>query len=197
MRIRTGLALGLLLVLAAAGCARGTGDEGVASAGGATPAASSSGQGNTGPRNPQADQEQFLKFAQCMRDHGVPMEDPQFDGGAVSLAIPEGTDKSKVDAAQAECKQYMPGGGEPPKLDPADQEKLRKFSQCMRDNGIASFPDPSEDGGIRFNGEGGVDPKSEQFKAAQKACEQYQPKPPGGGEAGEGTTQKHSSGGGA
>src|SRR3954453_6899916 len=111
MRVRTSLALGLLLVLTAAGCAKGTGgDDGVASAGGGTPAASAS--ASSGPRNPQADQEQFLKFAQCMRDHGVPMEDPQFDGGGISLMIPEGTDKAKVDAAQAGGRRHIPNGGE-------------------------------------------------------------------------------------
>jgi hypothetical protein len=198
MRIRTSLALGLLLVLTAAGCARGTGgDDGVASAGEgkATPSATASAGG--GKRDPQADQEAFLKYAQCMRDHGVPMEDPQMEGGGVNMMVPEGTDKSKVDAANAECKSLMPNGGEPQKLDPATQEKLRKFSQCMRDNGIASFPDPSEDGGIQIKGDPGtdLDPGSERFKAAQKACEQYQPKPGGGGEGDDGGS--HVTGGGA
>jgi hypothetical protein len=193
MRVRTSLALGLLLVLTAAGCAKGTGgDDGVASASGATPAASAS--ASSGSRNPKDDQEQFLKFAQCMRDHGVPMEDPQFDGGGISLMIPEGTDKSKVDAAQAECKQYMPNGGEPPKLDAAQQEQMRKFAQCMRDNGISNFPDPSEEGGFQIDGDKlGIDPKSEQFKAAEQACKQFQPKGEGG-EGGEHTSTNEGGG---
>ncbi|WP_433210202.1 hypothetical protein ACQP00_47070 [Dactylosporangium sp. CS-047395] len=202
MRIRTSLALGLLLVLTAAGCGKagGTGDEGVASAGGgkadATPTATATG-GTGVRRDPQADQEAFLKFAQCMRDHGVPMEDPNFEGNGVSLTIPEGTDKSKVDAAQAECKSLMPNGGEPPKLSPEQQERMRKYAQCMRDQGITNFPDPSEEGGFMIDGDKlSVDLRGEQMKAAEKACEQYDLRPKGGdGEAGEKTTQD--SGGGA
>nr|BFE65484.1 hypothetical protein GCM10020063_100100 [Dactylosporangium thailandense] len=181
MRIRTSLVLGLLLVLTAAGCAKGTGgDDGVATAGDgkAGPTASATGSGK---RDRQAEQEALLKFAQCMRDHGIPMDDPQFEGNGVNITIPEGTDKAKVDAAQAECKQFMPNGGQPPKVDPADQEKLRKFAQCMREHGITNFPDPSEDGGIMLDSDKlGIDPRGEQMKAAEKACEQYQPKRPAG-----------------
>src|SRR3954453_11855424 len=186
MRIRTSLALGLLLVLTAAGCARSPGaDDGVASAGGPAPAASAS--SSSSPHDPQQDQEQFLKFAQCMRDHGVPMDDPQFDGGGISLSMPEGTDKSKVDAAQAECKQYMPNGGQPPKLDAAHQEQMRKFAQCMRDQGISNFADPSEDGGFIIDRDKiGIGPQSDKFKAAEKASKQYRSM--GGGQGGAGDT---------
>ena len=49
-----------------------------------------------------------------------------------------------------------------------DEPDLQAFSQCMRDNGIAEFPDPGPDGisldRLR------VDPDSPQFKAAKAAC---------------------------
>lgn len=183
MRIRTGLVLGLLLVLPVAGCARGGGgDNGVATAGGAKPSASASAGAGTGPHDRQHDQEQMLKFAQCMRDHGIPMDDPQFDTGGVSIMMPQGSDKSKVDAAQQQCKQYLPNGGEPMTPDPQMQEQMRKFAQCMRDQGITGFPDPSDDGGIKIDaGTLGADPQSEQFKKAESACSQYRPAPKGGG----------------
>jgi hypothetical protein len=74
----------------------------------------------------KADQEKFLKFAQCMRDHGIPMEDPKFEGGGVRLSI--GGDKgqprlddAKVEAAQKACQSNLPaemregpGGGDGP-----------------------------------------------------------------------------------
>jgi hypothetical protein len=191
MRIRTGLVLALLLVLPAAGCARGGDkDDGVASAGGAKPSASASGQGD---RDPAKDQERMLEFAKCMREHGVPMEDPEFEGNGVSIMIPEGTDKTKIDAAQAACKQYMPNGGEPMKADPQMQEQMRKFAQCMRENGVPNFPDPGEDGGLMIEGDKlGVDPKSETFKNAEKACEQFQPK----GKDGEGSSTQERGGAG-
>ncbi|GAA2352406.1 hypothetical protein [Dactylosporangium salmoneum] len=185
--------LALLLVLPLAGCARGgDGDTGVATAGTgkAEPSASATTRASHDPKD---DQEQMLQYAQCMRDHGVPMNDPQFEGGGISITIPEGTDKAKVDAANAECKRYMPNGGEPPKLDPAQQEKLRKFAQCMREHGIVNFPDPSEEGGLMIDSDKlGVDPQSQQFKDAEKACDEYRPKPPGGGDGGE---QQHTEAG--
>ena len=198
MRIRTGLALGLLLVLAAAGCGKPSGaDNGVATAGDGKASPTATASTGNGKRDPQADQEAFLKFAQCMRDHGVPMEDPQFDGGGVSLMIPEGTDKAKVDAAQGECKQFMPNGGEPPKLSPEDQERMRKYAQCMREHGITNFPDPGEDGRMMIDGNKlGIDPQSEQMKAAEKACEQYDMGPKGG-EGNDKSTQNHEAGSGA
>jgi len=56
-------------------------------------------------------------------------------------------------------------------------EQMRKFSQCMRDNGVPDFPDPDADGRLRGPGhdrEG--DPK---FRAAQEKCRE---KLPGGGD---------------
>ncbi|MEV0133959.1 hypothetical protein AB0H83_36515 [Dactylosporangium sp. NPDC050688] len=199
MRVRTAFALGLLLVLGATatGCARSGGGDGVASAGGTPTASASSGTGNEA-RDPGKDQEAMLKYAQCMREHGVDMPDPQFDGGSVTMMLPEGTDRAKVDAANEQCKRFMPNGGKPRKADPETQEKMRKFSQCMRENGVPDFPDPSEDGGIRIDGTkgGSLDPGSEVFKKAQKVCEQYQPKPPGAG-AGGPKTQTNGTGSGA
>jgi hypothetical protein len=203
MRFRTGLAAALLLLLPVAGCARGqNGGDGVASASTAKPSASASASAS-GPHDPKDDQEAFLKYAQCMRDHGIPMDDPNFEGNGISMSIPEGTDKAKVDAANSECKQFMPNGGQPEKLDPAQLEKLRKFSECMREHGIKDFPDPSEEGGLMIDGDKvGIDPQSQQFKDAEHACEQYQPRPPGGegadgGDGGAQTQQHVENGGGS
>jgi hypothetical protein len=199
MRVRTALVLGLLLVLgpAVTGCGKPAGGNGVASAGGTPTASASSGTGNS-QRDPVKDQENMLKYAQCMRDKGVDMPDPQMDGGGISMMIPEGTDKEKVEAAHEQCKQFMPNGGEPMKADPEMQERMRKFSQCMRENGVPEFPDPSEDGGIRIDGTkgGGLDPNSEAFKKAEAACKEFQPKRPGDDDSGS-TTQKTETGGSA
>ncbi len=201
MRVRTASVLGLLLVLglAASGCAKPSGGDGVASAGGTPTASASSGTGDSRP-DPVKDQENFLKYAQCMREQGVDMPDPQMDGGGISMMIPQGTDKAKVDAANELCKQHLPNGGQPMKADPEMQEKMRKFAQCMRDNGLPDFPDPDEDGGIRIDGGGpgggGVDPRSEAFKKAEAACKDFQPKRPGSDETGS-TNQKTENGGSA
>ena len=55
-----------------------------------------------------------LKFAQCMRDHGVDMPDPQVNGGMVAIQIGNGVDPNSptLQAAQEACKDLMgpPGG---------------------------------------------------------------------------------------
>src|SRR5581483_10837838 len=64
-------------------------------------------------------QETFLRFARCMRSHGVPsFPDPQIStkGGGVAVKIGgpgSGLDPSSplFQRAQTACRQYLPGGG--------------------------------------------------------------------------------------
>ncbi|HXR21675.1 MAG TPA: hypothetical protein VN786_03880 [Acidimicrobiales bacterium] len=56
-------------------------------------------------------------------------------------------------------------------------QKALKFSECMRSNGIANFPDPKSSGGIQIGSSSGIDPQSPQFQSAQKACRKYFPVP--------------------
>jgi hypothetical protein len=172
-----------LLVLSGAGCARVYQDDGVATASGTTELnVSASASAGFSP-DPQRDQESFLQFAKCMREHGVPMEDPQLDGGRIHMLLPEGVDKETAKAAHEECRKLLPNGGEPIKIDPETQEKMRQFAQCMRENGVPNFPDPGEGGGIMIDGNKlGIDPRSEEFKKAEEACAQYRPMPRGSGE---------------
>jgi hypothetical protein len=113
--------------------------------------------------------------------------DPEVDeDGRVKFGGPapgkvDAADREKMQAAQEKCKQYLPNGGEPPKLSAEELDQMRKFSQCMRENGYPDFPDPQPDGGIRIEGDqnGTMDPESEQWKEAHKKCEQYMPARPG------------------
>ena len=68
----------------------------------------------------------------------------------------------------------------------ADDPDLLALSQCMRDNGIANFPDPGPDGGLLLDGTG-IDPDSPQFKAAQEACRDLRPQPDPAGPNGSST----------
>lgn len=160
------VALPLMAVLALAGCAREGGDDGIASAGNGTAAATPS----AGPSLSQ--QERGIKFAQCMREHGIEMDDPDPNGGPVRVRIggpgSGPVDKGKAEAAMEACKQYSPfGEGGPGKADPQMAENMRKFAQCMRDNGVPNFPDP-DGNGIRIDASVGEDPD---FEAAQKLCQ--------------------------
>jgi hypothetical protein len=168
------VAVPLALALALAGCSSPDGGAEVASVSGtASPSA-----GTDSEAAGLSGQEKALKYAQCMRDHGVPMEDPQIDGGKIEVKIDGGRapgDKSKFDAAQEACKEYTPGGGpNGGNPDPQAQENMRKMAQCMRDSGVPNFPDPDPQGGIRIDRGVGEDPD---FPAAQQKCEaQYGPK---------------------
>jgi hypothetical protein len=193
MRRRWMLALAPLLAAGLTGCGRQTGNDGVASLSGtgATPSSSSSAT----PSSEQDLRASMVKFAQCMRQHGVTMPDPKVNGGGVAINIPAGTAKSAVDKAQAACKKYLPNGGEPPRMDPKVTEQLRQLAKCMRANGVPKFPDPSPNGGIQIDGgKTGIDPNDPTFKAAEKKCAQYQPKRPAGAD-GPGTTTQNGGGG--
>ncbi|MEV0988198.1 hypothetical protein [Streptomyces sp. NPDC049949] len=51
----------------------------------------------------QADKDKALKWAKCMRDNGVNIPDPEFNGGAMSATkIPEGQEQAFQDA-QKKC----------------------------------------------------------------------------------------------
>lgn len=181
-RTQAGVLLALLFPLAAAcgGSGGGSGDR-VASVG--SPTATASAGGGATPK-PGDEKEAMLKYAQCMRQNGVPtFPDPQFNGeGGVSLDLPEGADPKAVDAAQGKCKELMPNGGENQKVDPAVTEKLRQYAKCMREHGIPQFPDPAPNGGLQINNDQlGFGPDDPKFTAADEACAQYMPQPPGGG----------------
>jgi hypothetical protein len=179
-------ALAAVTALAIAGCRGDSNDgEGVATAGG-TPTSSAAGNdGNAGASDGDM-AEQMRRFASCMREQGIDMPDPEVDSeGRVRMQVGEGPndggtppDREKFEAAQKACQQYLPNGGEPPKMDPEQVEQARQFAKCMRENGVPNFPDPEADGGMRIEvGPGtGIDPNSQAFKDAEAKCEQYMPR---------------------
>jgi hypothetical protein len=165
----------LALTLAVAACGGGGGKaRGVASLSGANkPTATTSASGSD-PR------QAMLNFARCMRQHGIDVPDPK-PGGGIEIKGGGGPGTAKPDApkfraAQQACNKYLPNGGQPPKRSPQEQQQLLAFARCMRQHGI-NMADPKPDGGIEIRGgPGGVNPDSPTFKAAQQACQQYQPK---------------------
>ncbi|GGM45079.1 hypothetical protein GCM10007977_053260 [Dactylosporangium sucinum] len=128
----------LLLAAALAGCTAPAGGDPVATvSGSATPRATTT----------LSAQEQGLRHARCMREHGVPEADPVVgaDGG---VRVGGGFDKGQIDAdvlaaAMAACRQYESV------LSPEDLnlklEAAREESRCMRAHGVEDFPDPEAD----------------------------------------------------
>jgi hypothetical protein len=145
--------------------------------------------GTVGAGNATSDdfQEAMLAFTQCMRDHGIEMDDPQFmeGGGAIAVRI-GGEDGPRFDpqseefqAAQEACGSILEAAR--PQLDPAVQAELIEgqlaMAQCLRDHGIEGFPDPAMDADGRLQRIGGAgvdelpfDPFSDAFRDANEAC---------------------------
>jgi hypothetical protein len=126
------------------------------------------------------DKEAGLKYAQCMRENGVPdFEDPRFDeNGEMELNLPQGVDPKSVQPAQEKCKQYLPNGGEPEKMNPDDVKKFQVYAKCMRENGMPDYPDPDSEGRSRFESGKEPDPNDPALKAAHEKCAELLP---GGG----------------
>jgi hypothetical protein len=155
------LALGYGLM----GCAK-SGDPTVATA---DPSArSSTGTGGGSGASP-------IKFSQCMRAQGISwFPDPQPDGGLV-VSEPEGDDHQKYAAAQEACKKYDPSGSNAGAADAEGIAQMRKASQCMRDHGVANWPDPDAKGNIHIDEKSGIKADDPTVKKAQQECQKYFP----------------------
>jgi hypothetical protein len=162
-------ALGAGLILFATACGSGDEGPGVATAGGAAPSPTVTASDESGDRL-----EQIRAFAQCMRDNGVDVPDPDPAAGMRGfgqLAETLSSDDPVVQAAFTACQSKLPNGGQPPKLNPEQLEAYRNFAACMRDNGI-DLPDPAADGTLQL-GEllrSGLNPDDPTFQAAFTAC---------------------------
>jgi hypothetical protein len=96
---------------------------------------------------PASDFDKQLAFAKCMRDNGVDMPDPkEGPDGAVELGVRgAGPDDPAFATAYEKCRGKLPNGGVHT-MSPGQRQKQLEFAKCMRDNGIADYPDPPADG---------------------------------------------------
>jgi hypothetical protein len=151
-----------LVLMLAVGCGK-TQDKGVASVDG-----SSQPNAATSPMPSLSARDRQFKYAQCMREHGVPMSDPVFSGDNVEFSMPTPRpDRATQDKAQAACGQYQGGGngGAPPA---EKTDAMRQYSQCMRQHGVEHFPDPGANGDIQLDKSVQDDP---QFPTAKTTCD--------------------------
>jgi hypothetical protein len=178
------LAVMLFAVAALAGCGGGGKPSGVASLTG-----SGSGGGPTTTVSKADATKLYANWAACMRQHGVNMADPTFNGqGEVSINA-SGGDKTTFEAANTACQSLhdaarrASGGSGKPDQKP-DPTKMVNFAKCMRAHGLPDFPDPSPNGGLQIQVQAGqksdLDPSSPTFQNAQKACQSIIGKPKGG-----------------
>jgi hypothetical protein len=85
-------------------------------------------------------QEKGVKFAQCMRAHGVPhFPDPDPKG---EFAFGVDVSPEVFTRAADACKDLEPPGALSGKRDPKQQSDALRFAECVRENGVKDFPDP-------------------------------------------------------
>ncbi len=169
------------VAVVAAACSSGSSEptEGVATLESTTTRAST----DTAAVSPD-DEQALLAFAQCMRDHGVDMEDPTVDAdGNLRIRPPRGAARDDFDREAAReafnaCADLLEGVA----LGPFDgdltdlEDTLVEYAACMRDNGY-DLPDPDLSDGLRSFGRPGgifgkeIDPNDPDFVAANDACE--------------------------
>ncbi len=127
-------------------------------------------------------QEAVLDVAACLRDQGFDVADPTFDAEGNPVLSPDlatGVDLASDEFLDAfdECASVLQDAlpNEFAALDPELQAQFRdnlaEFAQCMRDNGVAGFPDPEPTGNpfqFREMIALGADPD---LDAAQEACQ--------------------------
>ena len=188
MKTRTAMLAALVVLLlaiaaVASGCGSASSDDGVAALDDTaeTTENDSSENASAGEEDPE---EVALAWAECMREHGIDVPDPEIDeNGRVRVMIQsrraaEGVRDDAFAEARDECG--TPFGDEgPPQLSEEERQEMQEtmlaFASCMREHGV-DMPDPDfSDGGARMQfraGAGGVDPESPTFQKAQEACQE-------------------------
>ncbi|GAA3202380.1 hypothetical protein [Actinocorallia longicatena] len=167
----TAITAGFLALVLLTGCGGGDGDEpGVVSLATGGPAPSATASRSTVEKNKE--------FAQCLRDNGLKVDDPDPTTGQLDRESLASGDEAATRKALEACRDAMPQAAQQlTNPDAATLEKMRKFAQCMRDEG-QDFADPGPDGFDFAN----FDRDKPGFMDAARACQKKFPFfTPGGG----------------
>jgi hypothetical protein len=126
-RKRWPLAALVLIAVIGAGCSNGAAESG------------STGTPSSTPKKATG-QDKAVKFAECIRGHGVPhFPDPDAKGDfRFGIDVTPAVWQKAVDA----CKDLEPPGALSGKRSPKQQSAALRFAQCMREKGVKDFPDP-------------------------------------------------------
>jgi hypothetical protein len=130
------------------GTASSSGTAGSAGGGTSSASSSSSGSGTSSASSPR---QKAVRFAECMRNNGVrEFPDPDASGGLTIDGVLNGSSLDPSTAAWKEamgaCRDLQPPGFTGHTRSAQEQESALEFAQCMRDNGVEDFPDPTRDG---------------------------------------------------
>jgi hypothetical protein len=132
-------------------------------------------------------------LVQCLRENGVPgMPDVRVQNGRVLQPDEAGVDeatKRNFESALEACKSVkdripdsvFSEGQQDSQRDTSERRQpsaqdvpaLRKFAECMRQNGVPEWPDPKGDGSFPASAPLNREGKSPRVVAGLQACQQY------------------------
>jgi hypothetical protein len=147
LRPLVALAMVALISLISAGCGSNAPSEtgtatssDTASSPGAVSSPGTASNSDTGGTKNVTDQDKAVKFAECIRGHGVPhFPDPDAKGDFVfGIDVSPAVWQKAVNA----CKDLQPPGALSGKRSPKQQSEALRFAECIRKNGVKDFPDP-------------------------------------------------------
>lgn len=139
MRRRAWAAAALAILAVSAGCGSGGGNH----------TASIAGTAGSGASSTSTIRAKAVKFAECMRSNGLSaFPDPDASGALTIDAVANGsslnTNSGTFKQALNACKNLEPAGFTGNQRSPQEQKAALAFAQCIRDNGVRDFPDPSK-----------------------------------------------------
>jgi hypothetical protein len=159
--VAVGLGMLMLLLAGLAGCS--------ASGGSGAATATTGGQQDAAAL--------WRELVACARANGMPnLPDPQIDSNG-RAAFPNGTPDPPASvrrACQSIYDRLPPSARGEQGRPPADMQALLRFARCMREHGMADFPDPDAEGNFRAP-PGSAGPKTPRFQGAMQACRQLDP----------------------
>jgi hypothetical protein len=129
-----------LIALIGAGCgSNGTTstDSSISNTGSGAKSASASNSANT---QAATKREKAVKFAECVRAHGVPHFPDPDPTGNFNFAVD--VSAATFTAAVNACKALQPPGTLSGHRSAKQQSAALRFAQCVRTNGVPDFPDP-------------------------------------------------------
>jgi hypothetical protein len=128
-----------LIALTGAGCGSNA-TTGTASGASNVGSGSSSASASNGANTQATKREKGVKFAECVRAHGVPhFPDPDATGNFnFGVDVSAATFTAAVNA----CKELQPPGTLSSHRSVSQQSAALRFAACVRAHGVPDFPDP-------------------------------------------------------
>lgn len=123
-------------------------------------------------------EEAGIEFTECLRAHGVEVDDPE--PGQNNIEVPDSGDPATKKALAA-CNGKLGDAGQ--ELSSGEEDEFKEgalaLAQCLREEGI-EMGDPEFLGPGKFHLDiDGIDTESPAFEAAREACDGKLPELPG------------------